>query len=184
MALIDRLVDLHLSEDQIERVLDERAAALAEPLRNAGPPIETSQYMVFRLGEERYALEIRLIEEVRRALGLAPVPCTPDFIVGAINVRGVVLPVIDIRGLLGLPGPRSSSAGKIIVAKTGEIRLGILADRVEEVRDIGPKDIGPVTENLPRAAEGSIAGLTVEGVAVLNGADLIDNDRLIVHEEV
>jgi purine-binding chemotaxis protein CheW len=183
VALINRLVDIHLSEKQIKKVLDERATALAEPLCDEADRVATTQYVVFQLGQERYGLDIQLIEEIQPVRNLTLVPCTPDFVVGAINVRGSVLPIIDIKSFFGLPNSQLQATSKTIVIKAGDIRLGILTDQVEGVRDIGRNDIGSVAETLPRAAEDLIVGVTKEAVVVLDGATLVNNNRLIIHEE-
>lgn len=108
---------------------------------------ETGQYLTFRLGEEVFALDVVQVREVLDLTPITKVPGTPPFMRGVINVRGSVVPVMDMRRKFGLSGTENTQDTRIIVmelALGGEINvIGTLADAVEEVLDLEPGQIEP-----------------------------------------
>src|SRR5829696_6942259 len=107
-----------------------RALAHQEADENALLGEET---VIFRLGAGRYGVSARLVREVQPLAGYTPLPGTPRFVLGLINLRGRLLAALDIRPLLGSPAsPPSSSAALLIVSASG-IEIGLLADEVIEV---------------------------------------------------
>lgn len=184
LHLLDRLVDINLSESQISRVLEERAATLAKIPGDSQRDTVFKEYVTFHLGEEKYGFDVQLVEEIQLTGGLTKIPCTPDFVVGAVNVRGCILPVLDVKSLFNLPATDSGNAGKIIVISSDKIRMGILADSVDEVLDIGANEISSQISTLSGATEEFIDGVTNEGVIILDMASLAADKRLIIHEDV
>lgn len=108
---------------------------------------KTGQYLTFRLGEEIFALDVVQVREVLDMCPITKVPGTPDFMRGVINVRGSVVPVMDLRRKFGLPETDQTLDTRIIVmeiAIDGEVTiLGTLADSVNEVLDLEPGQIEP-----------------------------------------
>lgn len=106
-----------------------------------------NQYLTFRLGDEVFALEISHVREVLDYTHITRVPRSPDFLCGVINLRGNVVPVIDLKLSLGMEAiVRTVETCIIIVEITvgGEpILLGALSDSVQEVVEIDPKQIDP-----------------------------------------
>lgn len=184
LHLLDRLVDINLSGSQISRVLEERAAALAKVPGDTQKDTIFKEYVTFHLGEERYGFDVQLVEEIQLAGGLTGIPCTPDFVVGAVNVRGCILPVLDVKRLFNLPATGSSGGAKIIVISSDESRMGILADSVDEVLIIGANEISSQISTLSGATEEFIDGVTNEGIIILDMASLAADKRLIIHEDV
>ena len=88
---------------EIERVLRARAQALARVPEQARAQANLLEVLEFRLASERYAVETRHIQEVHPFRELTPLPCTPAFVLGVVNVRGRILPVLDIKRFFGLP---------------------------------------------------------------------------------
>jgi purine-binding chemotaxis protein CheW len=107
----------------------------------------TGQYLTFRLGEEIFALDVAQVREVLDMCPITKVPGTPDFMRGVINVRGSVVPVMDLRRKFGLPESDQTLDTRIIVMEIdidGEVTiLGTLADSVDEVLDLEPGRIEP-----------------------------------------
>lgn len=107
------------------------------------------RFVVFRLGEESYGLPIASVEEVVRHPGrLTRIPHAPDFVEGAMNLRGAVLPVIDQRRRFGSGDERQ--AGRIVVVTVEGLRAGFAVDAVSEVLPVAAEDLAPV----PPLAEG------------------------------
>jgi purine-binding chemotaxis protein CheW len=106
---------------------------------------ETHQYLTFKLDEEVFSLTITKVREVLDYTEITRVPKTPDFMRGVINVRGGVVPVVDLRVKFGMPPtPRTVNTCIIIVEVAMDedtTVLGVLADQVEEVLEIAPQSI-------------------------------------------
>ncbi len=107
----------------------------------------TSQYLTFRLGDEIFALDVAQVREVLDMSTITKVPGTPDFMRGVINVRGNVVPVMDLRLKFGMSRTENSVDTRIIVMEIsmdGEVTvIGTLADSVNEVIDLDAGQIEP-----------------------------------------
>ncbi len=106
---------------------------------------ETSQYLTFRLGEELFALDVKQVREVLDLIPITKVPRSPDFMRGVINVRGSVVPVVDMRLKFGMSQIENSLDTRIVVMEVSldeEMTvLGALADSVHEVVELEPANI-------------------------------------------
>lgn len=105
------------------------------------------KYMTFRLAEEDYGLAILKVREIIGLMEITRVPRTRDFVRGVINLRGRVIPVVDLRRKFDLPACETTDQTVIIVvqaeAPTGPVTMGVLVDQVLEVRSIGADHIEP-----------------------------------------
>ena len=112
-----------------------------------GDIVQTDQYLTFTLAEETFAIEIVKVREVIDYVHVTRVPRMPAFLRGVINLRGSVVPVIDLRLILGMPCVEKTVDTCVIIAEVmmaGEaLHLGMLADSVQEVIDIDPSQIDP-----------------------------------------
>jgi purine-binding chemotaxis protein CheW len=108
---------------------------------------ETTQYLTFRLGDEIFALDISKVREVLDYTNITKVPRTPDFMRGVINLRGNVVPVVDMRLKFGMTKTERTVNTCIIIVEItleGETTvLGALTDAVQEVIELGPEQIEP-----------------------------------------
>jgi len=102
---------------------------------------KSGQYLTFGLAEEEFGLEILKVREIIGMMDITAVPLTPAFIKGIINLRGRVIPVMDLRSKFGMPSCEHTAATCIIVVYVGQVEVGIIVDRVSEVMDITPADI-------------------------------------------
>ena len=109
--------------------------------------IKTTQYLTFKLEDEVFALDIAKVREVLEYTTITKVPRTPDFMCGVINLRGGVVPVVNMRLKFGMPDAEKTVNTCIIITEVmidGEITvLGALADSVQEVMDLEPDQIEP-----------------------------------------
>jgi purine-binding chemotaxis protein CheW len=109
--------------------------------------VQADQYLTFTLAEETFAIEIVKVREVIDYVHLTRVPRMPVFLRGVINLRGSVVPVIDLRLILNMPSIEKTVDTCIIIAEVsmdGEtLHLGMLADSVQEVIDFDPSQIDP-----------------------------------------
>lgn len=101
------------------------------------------KYLTFVLWNEEYGLEILKVREIIGLLDITPVPQTPDFVKGVINLRGKVIPVVDLRLKFGMPPADYTKETCIIVVDVESLLMGIIVDTVSEVLDIKEGDIEP-----------------------------------------
>jgi purine-binding chemotaxis protein CheW len=94
-------------------------------------PEEEIRICLFSIGEDTYAIPVSLLTEIIIPQKVFPVPTTPSYVLGVINLRGSIVPIVDIRPALSLPP--QSAAGQIAIVKYGAISLGIIVDTVSEV---------------------------------------------------
>lgn len=108
---------------------------------------ETCQYLTFKLDSEVFALDVATVREVLDFTAVTRIPRTPDFMRGVINLRGSVVPVVDLRLAFGMSATEKTVSTCIIVVEVlleGEKTIiGALADSVEEVIDLEPEHIQP-----------------------------------------
>ncbi|WP_005037990.1 chemotaxis protein CheW [Holophaga foetida] len=113
----------------------------------AAKATQRNQYLTFTLGGETFAMEIRFIREVIQFGGLTIVPLMPDFIRGVINLRGAVVPVIDLSVRFHRPPTEPTKRTCIVILEVGQednlATLGVLVDNVSEVLEIQGEDIEP-----------------------------------------
>jgi purine-binding chemotaxis protein CheW len=108
---------------------------------------ETRQYLSFKLDEEEFALDISKVREVLDFTKVTRVPQTPDFMKGVINLRGAVVPVVDLNRKFGIRDTEKTVNTRIIIGEVdiegGQTVLGVLADAVHEVMELEPERIEP-----------------------------------------
>ncbi len=103
-------------------------------------------FVVFWLHEGNYGLPLENVSEVVRMVAITKVPKAPAWLPGVINVRGRVVPLVDLRSRLGLPAQSPELNTPIIVVQVKERVVGLIADRVEEVISLPPEAITPPDE--------------------------------------
>lgn len=165
-------------------ILRARAQALAQTppaAPNSGTMIEILE---FRLAQERYALETRQVQEVLPFKDLTPVPCTPPFVLGVVNVRGRILPVFDLKKFFDLPEQGITDLHCIIMVRGHDLELGLLADLITGVRSIPIADLQPSLPTLTGIRADYLKGVTAERLVVLDLARILGDPKIIVHEEV
>jgi purine-binding chemotaxis protein CheW len=119
----------------------EQATVTPVPAEGTSADQRSGKYLTFCLDNEEYGLEILKVREIIGMMSITNVPRTPDFIKGVINLRGKVIPVIDLRLKFGMPEAERTEETCVIVVNLGQVEVGIIVDRVSEVRDIDGKDI-------------------------------------------
>ena len=100
-----------------------------------------NKYLTFTLGDEEYGLEILKVREIIGLMEITNVPRMPNFVRGVINLRGKVIPVIDLRQKFGMERADNTKETCIIVVDLDGLLMGIVVDKVSEVLDIQEQDI-------------------------------------------
>ena len=170
------------SAEEARKILKDRAQALArKPQPNAAG--ESLEILEFRLAYESYAIEACFVREVCPLKDFTPVPCTPPFVLGIVNVRGQILSVIDLKKFFELPEKGLSDLNKVIIAHNRDVEFGILADAVAGVRAIPVAEIQPPLPTLTGIRQEYLKGVTRERLVVLDGAKLLSDSRMKVDGE-
>ncbi len=159
--------------------------ALAEKAARLGESLE-GKYLTFRLAEEEYGLEILKVQEIIQMQSVTRVPRTPEYVRGVINLRGKVIPVIELRKKFKLPQFKDTEKTCIIVvqitaSKDNLIVMGIIIDEVREVLDIKAENI----EETPSFGA-SINTDFILGMGKINGnvKILLDIDKVVSVQEM
>lgn len=109
---------------------------------------EIVQLVGFIIGEEEYAVPILTIQEIIKPIGWTRVPQTPDYVLGVFNLRGSVIPLIDLRRKFGLPPKKIDEETRFIVMKHGDEVAGFVIDRLTMALRLKQSDIDPAPETI------------------------------------
>ena len=146
---------------------------------------DASQFLTFMLGGEIYAIGILAIKEIIEYAGLTTVPMMPDCVRGVINLRGAVVPVMDLAARFGRPASQIGKRTAIVIVEIdadGEQQVvGVMVDAVNAVIDIAPAEIEPAPQFGARIRSEFIAGMgKVDGkfVIVLNTDQVLSVSEL------
>lgn len=112
--------------------------------QQGGPDIEGGKFLTFFLGDEEYAIEILKVQEIIGLMTITPVPKMPPYIRGVLNLRGKIVPVMNLRTRFGLDEIEDTDETCIIVIQNKEYLMGVLVDKVSEVVDIESAEIEEV----------------------------------------
>ena len=165
------------------KILAERAKRLArEPVAEQGG--ERLEVVEFLLGHERYGLETSFIREVHPLRELTPLPCTPSFVLGIINLRGEVISVVDIRQIFQMAAPGPAESNMVIVLQSAAMRFGMLADAVLGVRSVFAGGVQPSIAAVTGIGADYLKGVTRDHLVLLDAGKMLADRRLVVHEEV
>ncbi|WP_019638057.1 chemotaxis protein CheW [Paenibacillus fonticola] len=130
---------------------------------------EELKVIVFKLGDEEYGIEVDKVQTIERMMPITRVPKTYSFVKGVINLRGVVIPVIDLRGRFGLPEADYTDQTRIIIVAVNEMEVGFIVDSANDVMDLNSDTI-----DSPPDVVGGIKAKYLHGVA------RISDERLLV----
>jgi len=111
--------------------------------------VKGGKFLSFFLGNEEYAFEILKVQEIIGLMPITPVPRMPSYIRGVLNLRGKIVPVMNLRLRFGLPAIEDTNETCVIVVQEGQYLMGVLVDKVSEVADIDDVQI----EDVPTIGE-------------------------------
>ncbi|HSS28239.1 MAG TPA: chemotaxis protein CheW [Usitatibacter sp.] len=139
--------------------MDHRRAAVREATR---------EVLVFVIGNEEYAVDILKVQEIRGYEKVTAIPAAPAYLKGVVNLRGVIVPVVDMRVKFGMPDPRYDSFTVVVILKLANRVIGIVVDGVSDVVQLAASDV----KEAPRLG-GAVDGAFLTGVAT-------QGDRMIL----
>jgi purine-binding chemotaxis protein CheW len=171
-----------VSPDKMKSILEARSRALSQSTEiQAG---ESMQLVVFSLANETYGLATDYVREVQPLHQVSPVPCTPDLVVGVINIRGSIYSVIDIRSFFGVEQKEITELTKVILVNAAGLEVGILADDVKGATSIPLAEIKSALDAQSGIKDEYVQGVTKDMLIILNLEALLRDERIIVRQEV
>jgi purine-binding chemotaxis protein CheW len=148
---------------------------------------EEMKVIVFTLAQEEYGIEVDKVRTIERLVPITRVPKTPAFVKGVINLRGIVIPVIDLRGRFGLPETDLTDNSRIIIVAANDLEVGFIVDSANDVMDV----MNDTIENPPEVL-GGIKAKYLSGVAkigenrlliLLNLVEVLSRNEIIQLEQ-
>lgn len=130
---------------------------------------EDIKVIVFKLGEEEYGIEVDKVQTIERMMPITRVPKTFTFVKGVVNLRGIVIPIIDLRGRFGLQEVEYTENTRIIIVVVNDMQVGFIVDSANDVIDLNRGQI-----ESPPEVVGGIKAKYLQGVAK------IDDERLLI----
>lgn len=179
-ALRGRLAAAHRAMEQsgtpsqaaVERVLEERALALARR-DDAAAPNDAIEVVEFTVSAERYAIESAWVREVQPLRNLTPLAATAAYVRGIVNLHGRILPVVDLARLFELPERGLDDLSRVVVLQSETMEFGILAQSIAGTRLL---DLSQLQGSLPTLAgvrERYLKGITADHLVVLEAPRLL-----------
>ena len=143
------------------------------------------QFLTFVLAGEEYGVDILRVQEIKGLAGVTEIPNTPEYVLGVINLRGTVIPVVDLRLRFGMEQLEYSKLTVVIVmrveSESGERTIGFVVDTVSDVYNIDPDDIGEAPDfgtNIDTSFVDGLASVDEKMVIVLDVDKLADEEGL------
>ncbi|MBI2748072.1 MAG: purine-binding chemotaxis protein CheW [Burkholderiales bacterium] len=170
--------------EETKEILKARARALAREPRPAQEAADAIEVIEFVVGQERYAVESACVREIYPLNELTPLPCTPPFVLGVVNVRGQILSVIDVKKFFDLPEKGLTDLNKVVVLHSESMEFGVLADRVAGTRVVPLRELQPSLPTLTGIREEYLRGVTADRTVILDAGKLLSDPKIVVHEQV
>jgi len=155
---------------------DADEGAAAERATTLRKDAKSSQVVSFRLGEEEYGVDIMTVQEIILFGLITQVPEVPEHVLGVINLRGNVIPILNLRRRFGMPDQAPEDATRIVVMNLNGRTVGVVVDGVNEVLRLAEDEISPTPPSLSGAGKDYITGLARRGERLLI---LLDMARLL-----
>ncbi len=147
----------------------------------AGATVDGAQYLTFALGSEEYGVGILNVQEIKGWSAVTPIPNTPAFVKGVMNLRGTIVPVIDLRLRLGMPAADQGPFTVIVVLSVGTRIVGMIVDAVSDVLTIPAADVQP-----PPSFGSAVDLRFIAGIARANEklVVLLDVEAMLRHDDL
>ncbi len=144
--------------------------------RDLDEGVDANQYLTFVLGGEEYGLEILKVQEIKGHSGVTRMPNTPAHVKGVTNLRGAVVPIVDLRTKFALPEREYDKFTVFIIVTVGTKIVGLVVDAVEDVVDIPPESVQPTPELAMSLGGAYVRGLAQVGERLIA---LLEIERIV-----
>ncbi len=143
--------------------------------------LQENKFLMFKLGEEEYGIDIKRITAIEELPQITTIPDMPNFVKGVINLRGKVIPAVDLRLRFGIEEKEYDDRTCIVIVSVNNSTIGLIVDIVSEVHEISKNDIGePPSFKNNSGKEQYIAGLAKKGEEV---KIILDVEKIISNED-
>jgi len=170
------------SPDARQRVLEERARTLAAMSTTSTDRRERMEVVEFSLGQETYGLAMTHVREVAPVRDYTPLPGSPPFVLGIINVRGRIVSVVELGKFFDLPPRGLSDLNRAIVLCHGDMEFAVMADAVVGVRTLALDELQPLPATLTGIRAAFSRGITSDSLVVLDAEKILRDRALIAHD--
>lgn len=175
-------------QSQTQLLLKKRARELARSLRAQGDPAGSLNIVTFTLGRERFGLELKHLKEVQplAVLNWSLVPCTPEFVVGVVNIRGRLYSVMDLAGFLGLRKRQVGPDSHVLLVKGQEngkgaaMEMGLISDTLPVISRIKLEELQDAQGTVSEGAWKYFKGVTSTMTTLLDIQALLSDPAIIV----
>ncbi|HEX2869226.1 MAG TPA: chemotaxis protein CheW [Ignavibacteriales bacterium] len=171
-----------LSRTEKKAILHRRAGKLSQKISEEETKNDL-EVIEFTLGGETYAVETVFLKEVFHMREITPMPLTPAFVKGIINLRGNIISVLDLRVIFGLNGGNISNYDRVIILQDRDMTFGILADEIRGIKRLSLENSSQSLADLSAEREKYLKAVTSSRVVVLDGGKLLNDRSLIVNDE-
>jgi purine-binding chemotaxis protein CheW len=155
--------------------------ATKELNQQIGLTTDGSQFLTFQLGEELYGVDILRVQEIKGYTAVTKIPNTPSHIKGVLNLRGTIVPIVELRTKFGMPTIEYTMFTVIVVVVVKEKIMGLVVDAVSDVLNIDKKDIQPPPQFGAKVDISFLNGIGKSGEKLIA---LLDMDKLLSEEDV
>ncbi len=143
--------------------------------------IEEKKYVAFKINEEYYGIDIFNVKAIERVLAFTRIPNSPEYVKGVINLRGEVVPVIDLRKRFGIDSKEIDSNSRIIIVSSNETLIGLLVDSSSEVIQLNSDCVDNPPEIKDNISEDFVKGIGKKDSKLII---LIDIEKVIGFKEI
>lgn len=164
-----------------QKILKKRAELLAKsPVE---PEINSNiiEILTFKLNCEQYGIESAYIKEVYRFRDYTPLPCTPPFVYGLVNVRRRIISIIDLKVFFGMPSDEGLER-KAIILSHGDMEFGLLCYGQPEIKKIHSDKLQSALPTMTGIRQEFLQGMTADGIVILDGKKLLASKHMVVNE--
>lgn len=179
---VELLAQPVVSAETRSRVLRQRAHAAARESAADEDAAARIQVVEFLMAYEHYAVETRWVHEVVALRDLTSLPGAPGFVAGLVNVRGRIVSVVDLKVFFDLPAKGLPDLNRVLIVGDEAIEFGLLVDAVVGVAQLRPDQLQPALPTMTGVREEYLRGLTPERIAVLDGARILTDPRIVVRQ--
>lgn len=146
-----------------------------------GLATEGNQFLTFTLGEEHFGVDILRVQEIKGYTAVTPIPNTPEYIKGVLNLRGTIVPIVDLRAKFSMEKIDYTRFTVIVVVVVRDRVMGVIVDAVSDVLNIPQKDIQPTPQFGTEVDISFISGIGKSGDKLIT---LLDIDQMLSIVEV
>lgn len=170
-------------DSQAERaILEMRARELARRPRSDADTGARLEIVEFTMAHERYGVESRFVREVYPLRELTPIPGTPPFVLGIVNLRGHVISLVDLKRFFSLPEKGLSDINHVVLLSSPEMEFGILADTLRGVRSLPAGELQRDLPTFTGRRRDYLLGVARDGTVVLDARRILSDPDIVIRD--